>query len=184
MSYRQAEQKKTRRRKRDQDLKNQAKSSKKRKAAELKSQDGVLSDTSNPPKLNSPSGDIKNLARTLLQSEGPLPAFLPDEILAVETEPEPRAPVSAIIQSKRMKPANLAKEERNKRKRLDAELQTPKDIKQGNTRVRVLPQFSPALPPPVVKATANIKERWRKDGMKRVKVPGYRQSGAKSFLRK
>ena len=181
---RQADDRKAKRRKRDYDLKEQARTSKKRKISQVQDRDNDSSDASSlPDQPNSMTRDsVNNLAKSLLQSEGPLPAYLPDEIFAVE--PESRPEILLTVQTKIPKSPEPGQEEKSKRKRLDVQLKPVKDVKRGNTRVRVLPQQSSALPPPVVQRSARIREQWLKDGMKRVKVPGYRQTGAKSFLRK
>ena len=178
---RQAEEKKSKRRKRDQDLKEQAEATKKRKAAQRDASEDVNDDSGPQKKVETAFETANELARSLLESGRPLPAKLPDEIFAFDPQPRP-SPSAAIAQQKSTQ-EDAAHETKMRRKRLEAESKPIKDVKYGGTSVRVLPQLNPALPPAAVQSSARVKEQWLK-GRRKVEVPGYRHQGARSFLRK
>ncbi|KAL8902509.1 MAG: hypothetical protein Q9207_004648 [Kuettlingeria erythrocarpa] len=85
----------------------------------------------------------------------PLPALLPDELLA--TEPMPRLPTPS---PEPLEPA-LAKVPINKRQRfLEETSKPPKDVRKGNVKIRVLEDSRAILPPKVSKQSQSIRESW------------------------
>lgn len=85
----------------------------------------------------------------------PLPALLPDEILA--TEPMPRLPTPSPEPPEPV----LAKAPINKRQRfLEETSKPPKDVRKGNVRIRVLEDRRAILPPKVSKQSQSIRESW------------------------
>lgn len=105
----------------------------------------MLGDDDKTPTANS-------LAKELLSRGGPLPALLPDEILAIEPATNPPRPLSA--------PQNLESTNPRKRKFADADPKPIKDIRRGAVRVRVLEDLKATLPPRSSKASQMLRERW------------------------
>ena len=183
--HRQAEEQKEKRRKRDQELKQQASTRKKRKRSERN--DGNAEAGRTPKQAKTKDVDFEaaeELARSILESGAPLPDDLPEEILVAGSRERPPKPLQTpplTIQNKR---ENIIDINRRKAKRLDAETNLIRDKRSGGRVVRVLPQQSVTLPPKAMsKAGSSLKEQWLKQSLKRVGVPGYKQKGAKSFLR-
>lgn len=85
-------------------------------------------------------------------SKGPLPALLPDEILAIE--PAAHRPTPPIDPEARL--VSVTK----KRKFLDADPKPPKDVKRGSVNVRVLEVQRQLLPPRASKTSKALKEAW------------------------
>ncbi|KAL8644993.1 MAG: hypothetical protein Q9210_006959 [Variospora velana] len=132
---------KQRRRERDKLLKLQAKTTKK-DAIPTKS---VMEDSSSPSSPGSPN-------EAKWSSRDALPALLPDEILAVEPIRRfPTPPPEPV----------LAKAPINKRQRfLEESSKTPKDVKKGSVRIRILEDQKVILPPKVSKRSQSIRESW------------------------
>ncbi|KAL9021191.1 MAG: hypothetical protein Q9185_001592 [Variospora sp. 1 TL-2023] len=157
---------KQRRRERDTLLKLQAKTTKK----DLIPTTGVMEASSSP----SPP-EFPNEAKW--SSRDALPALLPDEILAAEPIVRfPTPPPEPV----------LAKAPINKRQRfLEESSKTPKDIKKGNVRIRVLEEQKVILPPKVSKRSQSIRESWLvgRQGVKGIATVERRKTGS-GFVRR
>lgn len=153
---------KSRRRKRDVHLKEQALAATKRRT-QSKPKPAAAAATATVPL---PVGST-------IQDDD-LPEDLPDDILALESRPQ------LLNVSGKQKP------KANKLKRLDKQSKPVKDVKISHKNIRVLPNTNLSLPPAVVRQTANIKEAWlrvRAQESKK-KTAGYRVrgGGARSFF--
>ncbi|KAI4150280.1 MAG: hypothetical protein LQ341_001118 [Variospora aurantia] len=157
---------KQRRRERDTLLKLQAKTTKKDPIPTT----GVMEASSSP----SPPG-FPNEAKW--SSRDALPALLPDEILAAEPiKLFPTPPPEPV----------LAKAPINKRQRfLEESSKTPKDIKKGNVRIRILEEQKVILPPKVSKRSQSIRESWLvgRQGVKGIATVERRKMGS-GFVRR
>ncbi|CAF9913261.1 MAG: hypothetical protein GOMPHAMPRED_007839 [Gomphillus americanus] len=153
------------RQRRDLALKTQAQASKKRKV------ESNLQET-----LNGALDTVIYQAETYHNHMEDLPDELPAEILALEPEPSIALPNNSS--ERRQRP--------NKRKRLDQDLKPTKDVRIGNTNIRVLPSPNISLPPPAGHRTSNVKEAWLRARIKesKGKMAGYKikGAGARSFL--
>jgi len=89
-------------------------------------------------------------ARTI--GRHPLPALLPDDILAAEPAVRPATPPLAQEPSKEHKP--------RKHLFVETDPKAPKDIKRGPVKVRVLEGGRQNLPPEACKESRNLKELW------------------------
>lgn len=113
--------------------------------------------------------------RPKIQHKAPLPAFLPDEILAAE--PVTRLPTP---------PLSAKKVPMNKRTKFpNVDSKPPKDLTVGKTKVRVLQDISTALPPKASVTGKALRESWLmgRRGLKgNLMVPRRKPSG--DFVRK
>jgi U3 small nucleolar RNA-associated protein 16 len=111
-------------------------------------------------------------------SGGPLPALLPDSILAAEPE-------QAWIEL----PEDLEVTQPPKSHHFFAQHKLPRVVKRGSFAVRVLDKESPLLPPRASKNSMNLKENWlrnrrgRKRGQKEQNDIQWRRLGVVPFLR-
>ncbi|KAI9879928.1 MAG: hypothetical protein M1830_006410 [Pleopsidium flavum] len=144
---------KEKRRERDDLLKQQAQSSKKsmkRKAKE------ISDDSPEPDRLvdttNATPKPPLNHANLKINVRNPLPALLPEEILAAELVARP--PTPPLNLEPRMKPKP------KKHTFVDAEPRPPKDIKRGPVNVRVLEVGRQIIAPKGSKESRNLKESW------------------------
>lgn len=170
---------KMKRRDRDARLKRQADLRVKRKR---KSDLPLQREDDEPPAERQPQVSTKDLSSTTtprLVPDGPLPALLPDEILQAEPTVIPPTPPPEI-EKHTQKPSK-------RRRLLEIQEKPPRDVKQGNTVVRVLDvgvnvqstgaragTTSVVLPPKPMRER-NIREEWmarhRRNGVGR-KVGG------------
>jgi len=170
--YRQLLAKKEKRRKRDAHLKEQAATGKKQRKSNLKGNPSLVDDAqllseNQDPNLEHHESQAKPRAKKSFKRNGPLPALLPDEILAAEpmTRPPTPPPIVTTISSK-------------KHRFIDADPKPPKDIKKGTVKVRVLEDNKSVLPPRASKASKSLKESWlagqrgRKDSTAQRRKPG------------
>ncbi|KAL8774222.1 MAG: hypothetical protein Q9209_000973 [Squamulea sp. 1 TL-2023] len=143
---------KQKRKDRDLLLKSQAKISRKGT-----SKPGVEKQPSDVP-VEHDEDDQKSLPRLRVPDRGmwtskdPLPALLPDDILAAE--PMARIPTPPL-QNDTVKPSA-----NTKIRFLDKTSKPPKDIKNGNVRIRVLEDRRAILPPKVSKNSQMLRESW------------------------
>ncbi|KAL9025159.1 MAG: hypothetical protein Q9196_005972 [Gyalolechia fulgens] len=143
---------KQKRKERNELLERQAKATKKeaeeRKSKNIRprmSTDDEKTDHSGPSPADPPAGFEWS-------SKDSLPQFLPDEILAAEPMlrlPTP-SPESLVVQA----PFN------KKQKFLEEKSRQPKDVRRGNTRIRVLEERQATLAPKVSKSSRTIRESW------------------------
>ncbi|KAI4130212.1 MAG: hypothetical protein LQ338_001827 [Usnochroma carphineum] len=82
----------------------------------------------------------------------PLPALLPDEILAAKPMTRLPTPSPELVPAKA--PMN------KKRRFLEESTKPPKDVRKGNVRIRVLEDTRAVLPPKVSKDSQGIRESW------------------------
>lgn len=152
----------SRRRKRDIHLKEQAQASKRRKLHTEPEQSATVV-----------SATESFLARKNVEDDD-LPDDLPDDILAIESK------------SQRLDIPGKQTSKPNKLKRLDNELKPIKDLNIGHRKVRILQHTNMSLPPATVRQTNNIKEAWVKVRAQesKKKIAGYRVrgGGARTFF--
>ena len=103
---------------------------------------------------------------------GPLPALLPDDILAAE--PVMRLPTP---------PPTITTITSKKRRFIDADPKPLKDIKRGPVRVRILEDSKSVLPPRASKASRSLKESWLAGQRGRKDVVSQRRKPGGGFLR-
>ena len=111
--------------------------------------------------------DTQPKARSSVKT--PLPALLPDDILAAKPVIRPPAP-----------PPSAKIVPNQKRKLLDVESQSPKDIKRGNVKVRVLQDERASLPPKASQTSKALRESWlagRRGAKGNIIVPRRRLGG-------
>ena len=163
--YRQKEADRAKRQRKDLALKTQAQASKKRKVKSSPQED-----------LDKALPTETSPAQTSHNHMEDLPDELPEEILALE--PEPSATLLNVKPRRRERP--------NKRKRLNQDLKPAKDVRIGNTNIRVLPSTNTSLPPPAGRRANNVKEAWLRARIKesKGKASGFqiKGAGARSFL--
>lgn len=169
--------KKEKRRKRDAHLKEQAATAEKQRKSKLKGNPRLVDDAKLfrkdlDPNLERHESQAKPRAKTSFKFKGPLPALLPDEILAAEPmiRPPTPPPIVTTITSK-------------KHRFIDADPKPPKDIKTGTVKVRVLEDNKSALPPRASKASKSLKESWLAGERGRKGVTAPRRKIGGGFLR-
>lgn len=145
--------KKRKRRERDARLKQQAEAAKKEHKIESKpkkssnAEDPIADEAVN--KDNTPTSNAKPQSSN--KAKQPLPALLPDYILA--DEPSVRPLISH--------PSSTAKISRGQKKRfLDLEQKPPKDVRKGGVRMRVLQEGNSLLPPKANQQGRALREAW------------------------
>ncbi|MCJ1368849.1 hypothetical protein MMC20_000056 [Loxospora ochrophaea] len=144
----------TKRKAHDKLLKKQARSATKRKShVTTLAQDVGLEglESHQPPNANREQGVMSELS-TKLSNKKPLPAFLPDEILAAEPTTEPPPTQLEALTRRTSGP--------RKRKFIDTDSKSPHDIKREGTTFRVLASDQTALPAKASKASKMLKESW------------------------
>ncbi|KAL8828762.1 MAG: hypothetical protein Q9170_006463 [Blastenia crenularia] len=143
---------KQRRRERDSLLKGQAKTTKK-VTEQVDSEDSrpVSPMEDNQSYQPSPSTlDPPNAFKW--SSNEPLPALLPDELLAIEPMVRLSTPIPEPV---------VAKPSVNTKRRFVEEIsKPPKDVRKGNVRIRVLEERRTVLPPKISKSSKLIRESW------------------------
>lgn len=172
--------KKEKRKERDQRLKSQAISKKSKELSNggrprthAPEQDDIMSE-STATLQDSGFKDPRNLA-------GSLPALLPDEIL--NAEPAARLP-TPVSENDKSKPRIS-----RKRKFLDEEQKPPKDVRRGDTTIRVLDRSSGktnSLAPRASKAGKHVRENWLSGNRNSANIGALRRTTgtAKGFVRK
>ena len=153
------------RRDKDTRLKTQAQTAKSQKRTKLSSH--IVTDT------NSLNDDIESQAPahkkiSTLSNKAGLPAFLPDELLAAEPiiqQPQLLLPINTHVKSKKTK----LSEKREK---------GPKDVRRGNTIIRVFQAQESMLPPKSSSTSKSVREEW----LLGRRVPRRKTTG--SFIRK
>ena len=130
--------------------------------------------------------DVKATSPSTLKPS--LPMLLPDDILNAEPTTRPPTP------PREKQPAFAVKAKSNKIRFLDEAQRPPRDIKIGNTSVRVLDETTHfnsrtgannRLAPKASKASKNVKDRWI-SGHRNKNVSGglRRTTGTSGFVRK
>lgn len=143
MPYSQKLVEKEKRRKRDDELKKQAKIARRHK---IKSAKKSSKNTKIPvSKDEQKSGHLDAITKALLESTGPLPDLLPDELLQSIPSEQPMENTTSIIASTK------------RRKFLDCDSNAPKDIKRGHIHIRVLEDLKMVLPPKSSKSSIHLK---------------------------
>lgn len=100
--------------------------------------------------LDDVTGSAPSHARNI--GRHPLPALLPDDILAAEPAVRPATPPLAQEPTKEHKP--------RKHLFVETDPKAPKDIKRGPVKVRVLEGGRQTLPPKASKESRNLRELW------------------------
>lgn len=108
------------------------------------------SKTDTPTPAVADDEDIRPRAEIVEASKTSLPALLSDEILAAE-------PSARLLKP----PSSTSKPQiKQKLKLLNTEQKPPKDLKRGNTKIRVLPVDRDILPPRPSQASKSLREAW------------------------
>ena len=149
-------------------LKAQAKTSKYRKSSGSKR-----------GKTQTPLGSSENVhqtssdgKRTSKKSKSEIPLLLPEELLTSE-------PGISLLAEQPLEKSDIV----NKRKkRLDVETKPLKDVRRGNTKIRVLQKQSSMLPPKASTNLKSLREAWLMG--RRQKSTVKRQDWKRGFLKK
>ena len=166
---------KIKRKERDSRLKMQAKSAKKytKLQGESRAKSPDLENTL--PEATTSANIQKPGAKAKVSAKAPLPALLPDEILAAEPFVRPPTP-----------PPSTNKTAVNKKQKFfDVDSRPPKDIKRGNLKIRVLPEEWSSLPPKASQTSKALRESWLtgRQGFKGNVIVPRRKLGSR-FVRK
>ncbi|MCJ1243537.1 hypothetical protein MMC30_000734 [Trapelia coarctata] len=169
--------KKEKRQKRDAHLKEQAATAKKHRkphANERLSPGGEARLPNGNPDTDPEAHNTRPKPQTKqsFKRSGPLPALLPDAILAAEPVIRPPTPPAIVM-------AISSKKQRF----TDTDPKPPKDIKKGPIKVRVLEDNKSALPPRASKVSKNLKESWLAGERGRKNVVSQRRKTGGGFLR-
>ncbi|KAL9603905.1 MAG: hypothetical protein Q9219_000843 [cf. Caloplaca sp. 3 TL-2023] len=142
---------KEKRRERDKKMKSQAKGSKKAMGqVHSKNIQPQTPELDQPATQRSSASDQLNNHKWTIKD--PLPALLPDELLAIEPAARLPTPMSEPITTK--------PSVNQKRRFLEKKTKPPKDIQRGNTRIRVLEERRAVLPPKISKSSQSVRESW------------------------